>query len=268
MRQKTSTIVAERRDKAQAENLDPALPEHVAVIMDGNGRWASQRGLPREEGHSAGTENIRQVIEAFANRGVRYLTLYAFSTENWGRPQSEVDALMHLLDTVIEREVPELNRLGIRVVHIGRLDDLSDDLQRRVREAMDLTSKNDRMTVAIAFNYGGRREIVDAVRRILEDGVPADAVNETLISSYLYTSSLPDPDLIVRTAGEHRFSNFLLWQSAYAEYYVTNVLWPDFDTDEVDCALSAYAQRIRRFGRLHPSELNDAGASAPTGPST
>ncbi len=255
-------MVAERLGPSVQRDPDPGPPAHVAVIMDGNGRWAQARGLSREEGHDAGTQNIRMIIEYFADLGVRYLTLYAFSTENWGRPKDEVDGLMRILDSVIEREVEELHRNGIRVVHIGRLDALSPELQSRVGDAIELTAGNTRMTVAIAFNYGGRSEIVDAVRRIVEDGVAADEIDEALITSYLYTAQMPDPDLVIRTAGEVRLSNFLLWQSAYAEYYSTPTLWPDFGKQEIDCALAEYRQRHRSFGSTPPSE-REAGASSP-----
>ena len=232
------------------------LPRHVAVIMDGNGRWAKARGLSRQAGHRAGTENIRRVIEHFAERGVRYLTLYAFSTENWLRPAAEVNALMRLLGRVLDRELKALHENGVRLVHVGCLDPLSSDLQRRVRDAIELTKDNERLTLCLAFNYGGRAEIVEAVRRIVASGVAPDQVTEHLFASYLSTSGLPDPDLVVRTAGEMRLSNFLIWQSAYAEYYATDAFWPDFDEAEVDRALEAYAGRSRRFGGL---ESNDGG---------
>jgi undecaprenyl diphosphate synthase len=224
------------------------LPTHVAIIMDGNGRWAAQRGLSRQAGHRAGTENIRRVIEAFAEREVKYLTLFAFSTENWGRPRREVDALLRLLGRVINREINALHENGIRLRHIGRLDPLSPRLQKKVQEAIELTKNNRRMTVSVAFNYGGRAEILDAVRRIVADGLTPERIDEEVFRSYLYTADLPDPDLIIRTAGELRISNFLLWQSAYAEYYATPAYWPDFDAAEIDRALEAYSHRQRRFG--------------------
>lgn len=228
----------------------PRIPTHVAIIMDGNGRWAGERGLPRLAGHKAGTENVRQLIQRFADYGVKYLTLYAFSTENWNRPQAEVAGLMDILRRVIHRELPELHKNGIALRHIGRLDRLSPDLQREVMTAIELTKDNDRLTLNLAFNYGGRTEIIDAVRRIVEDGVPGHCIDEALFQSYLYTEDLPDPDLIIRTAGEMRVSNFLLWQAAYAEFYTTPVYWPDFDAEEVDKALLAFSQRLRRFGGL------------------
>ena len=233
------------------------VPRHVAVIMDGNGRWAQQRGLSRQAGHRAGTENIRNVIRTFGERGVEVLTLYAFSTENWTRPRREVNALMRLIGRVINREVKELHRNGVRLVHIGDLDPLEPEIRKKVRQAIELTKDNDRMTVAVAFNYGSRAEIVAAVRRIIADRVPASRVDEVLFSSYLYTAGLPDPDLVIRTAGEVRLSNFLLWQSSYAELYATSTLWPDFDEAEIDRALAAYARRARRFGGV----IEGGGAS-------
>jgi undecaprenyl diphosphate synthase len=234
------------------------VPTHVAIIMDGNGRWAAQRRLSRQAGHRAGTENIRRVIEAFAERGVKYLTLFAFSTENWGRPRKEVDALLRLLGRVINREINALHKNGIRLRHIGRLDPLSSTLQKKVQDAVELTKNNQRMTVSVAFNYGGRAEILDAVRRMLADGLPPERIDDDVFRSYLYTAELPDPDLIIRTAGEMRLSNFLLWQSAYAEYYATPTYWPDFDASEIDRALEAYSHRQRRFGLVRggaaPSE--------------
>jgi undecaprenyl diphosphate synthase len=233
-------------------SIGSAIPRHVAIIMDGNGRWARQRGFPRQAGHRAGTENIRRVIEHFAEREVKYLTLFAFSTENWVRPRAEVNALMRLLGRVIDRELKALHANGVRLVHAGCLDPLAADLQQRVRDAIELTKENDRLTLCLAFNYGGRAEILEAVRGLVRDGVRPEEISEDLFASYLRTAGLPDPDLIIRTAGEMRLSNFLIWQAAYAEYYATDVLWPDFDEAEVDCALEAYASRIRRFGGLDP----------------
>lgn len=235
---------------ASATPAPPAkqVPRHVAVVMDGNGRWAKERGLSRQAGHRAGTENIRRIIETFGERGVEVLTLYAFSTENWTRPRREVNALMRLIPRVIKRELKELHKNGVRLVHIGRLDPLDPALRQQVQDAIELTKDNKRMTVALAFNYGGRTEIVDAVQRIVADGVRPEAIDEALLSSYMYTAALPDPDLVIRTAGEVRLSNFLLWQSAYTEFYATPTYWPDFDVAEIDRALAAYARRERRFG--------------------
>ncbi len=218
--------------------------------MDGNGRWAAQRGQPRLRGHEAGTENIRRVIRAFAQRGVRYLTLFAFSTENWRRPHGEVTGLLGILRRVIDRETESLHREGVCLRHLGRLEGLSPALQRAVLRAVDLTKDNSTITVSVAFNYGGRAEILDAVKRLLAEGVSAEQLDEQGFARCLYTAGQPDPDLIIRTAGEMRLSNFLLWQSAYAEYYATATLWPDFDEAEVDRALQAYGQRQRRFGGL------------------
>ena len=224
------------------------VPQHVAIVMDGNGRWAQERGLSRQAGHRAGTENIRRVIETFAAYEVSVLTLFAFSTENWARPKREVNALIRLIGHFIDRELKALHQNGVRLCHLGSLDPLAPDLRRRVEEAVKLTKENSRITVNVAFNYGGRKEILDAVRRIIEDGVSPESIDEPLFSSYLTTQGLPDPDLVIRTAGEVRLSNFLLWQSAYAEYYATSAYWPDFDGEEIAQALLAYSHRQRRFG--------------------
>jgi undecaprenyl diphosphate synthase len=228
------------------------IPTHVAVIMDGNGRWAEARGLSRQQGHRAGTENIRRIIEAFGERGVRVLTLYAFSTENWARPRREVNALMRLIPRVIRRELKKLHENGVKLVHVGDLAPLDENLRKQVEDAIELTKDNDRMTVALAFNYGGRAEIVEAVRSIVDDGVPAKRIDEAMLERHMWTAKagLPQVDLLIRTAGDMRISNFLLWQSAYAELYFTPTLWPDFDEAEIDRALGAYAQRERRFGRV------------------
>jgi undecaprenyl diphosphate synthase len=247
------------RAKAQ-HNLGPdehgACPQHVAIIMDGNGRWAQERGLSRQAGHRAGTENIRTVIRAFAERDVKYLTLYAFSTENWKRPRSEINPLMRLLGRVLDRELKSLHENGVRLLHIGNLEPLPADLKRRVCAAIELTKDNTGITVSVAFNYGGRAEIVEAARRAIQAGVRPEDLTEESFSSYLDTKGLPDPDLVVRTAGEMRLSNFLLWQAAYAEFYATPVYWPDFGIEEVERALDAYAQRGRRFGGLASAPLN------------
>ena len=232
------------------------VPDHVAIIMDGNGRWARARGRPRLAGHRAGTENLRRVIERFADYGVRHLTLYAFSTENWSRPQREVRGLMNILSRVIRRETKHLHKNGIRLLHIGDLGALDPRLQQEVLDAIELTRNNDRMTLTIAFNYGGRAEIIDAVRRIVADGISPEQIDESLFAAYLATSGLPDPDLIIRTAGEMRISNFLLWQGAYAEFCSTPVYWPDFDIHDIDEALLAYSQRKRRFGGLLREDLD------------
>ena len=218
--------------------------------MDGNGRWAQRRNLPRLKGHSAGISNIRPVIEDFAKHGIEYLTLYAFSTENWTRPQEEVEGLLEFLAAAIRDETRYFHERGVRLVHIGRIDRLSPDLQASIREAVDLTGGNTNMTVCIAFDYGGRAEILTAIRQMLRDRVDPTSVDEQLVSDYLYTRTIPDPDLIIRTAGERRLSNFLIWQSAYSEYYFTPKAWPEFDQEEVRQSLLAYSQRQRRFGGI------------------
>lgn len=232
-----------------AEKLNK-VPTHIAIIMDGNGRWAAARGLPRLAGHRAGTENLRPVIRACVEFGIQYLTIYAFSTENWGRPQEEVEGLMHIIEDVIDKELLELHNEGVRLRHIGRLEQLNPSLRDKVLHAVDLTKNNTRLNLNIAFNYGGRDEIVCAIRAMLRDGVKPEDVNEPLIGQYLFTAGTPDPDLIVRTSGEMRISNFLIWQGAYSEWYVTNAYWPDFDKEELRKALLDYGQRERRFGRL------------------
>ena len=237
------------------------LPQHVAVIMDGNGRWAAQRGLRPTDGHRAGTENIRAAIEAFAERGIRYLTLFAFSTENWSRPRPEVRGLMRILSSTIDREVQPLHEAGVQLRYIGRLGALSAQLQRKIDEAVALTRGNSRMTVCVAFNYGGRTELVDAVRRIAADGIEPQRIDEALINRYLYTGDMPDPDLIIRTGGDQRVSNFLIWQAAYAEYVFTPTWWPDFGAEDVDAALEAYAGRCRNFGGRNGA--SPAGGEAP-----
>lgn len=235
------------------------MPRHVAIIMDGNGRWAKEQGLSRQQGHRAGTENIRRAIETMARYEVPCLTLFAFSTENWTRPRREVNHLIRLIGHFIERELKELNKNGVRLRHLGSLDPLQPQLRKRVEEAIELTKANDRITVNVAFNYGGRAEIVHAIQRIVEDGVPADKIDDELVQSYLYTADLPDVDLLVRTAGEQRISNFLLWQAAYAEFYSTPVYWPDFGIEEIERALIAFEQRERRFGGVteEPSRNHD-----------
>jgi len=238
------------RDEKKREDLSWRVPYHLAIIMDGNGRWAQERGLPRLAGHRAGTENLRRILRACVDFGIKILTIYAFSTENWGRPEPEVRGLMSILERVIDRELADLDRNGVRIRHLGRLEGISPRLRQKIRYAIEKTAHNDRLILNVAFNYGGRAEILDAVRRIIRDGVPAEQVDEALFSRYLYTAGLPDPDLIVRTSGEVRISNFLLWQGAYAEYYATPTYWPDFDKEELRKAIEHYSRRERRFGRL------------------
>lgn len=236
------------------------FPQHVAMIMDGNGRWALQRGLPRLAGHKAGTENLRRVIRASVEFGVKYLTIYAFSTENWGRPPEEVKGLMYILEDVIDRELNELNKEGVQLRHIGRLERLAPSLQKKVLDAIEVTRNNDRLILNIAFNYGGRDEIVQAIQRIMKDGVPPEKVTDEMVSKYLYTAGVPDPDLIIRTSGELRVSNFLIWQAAYSEWYVTPTYWPDFNKEEYRQALESFAHRDRRYGKVASGELQESNA--------
>lgn len=224
-------------------------PQHVAVIMDGNGRWAKERGLPRLAGHKAGGENIRPVVKAFADHGVRYLTLYAFSTENWSRARVEVAGLLGLLGRKIDQETQAFHQENVRLVHLGRLDRLSERVRKKVKAAVELTRNNTGLTLCLAFDYGGRDEIVQAARRIASAGIPGDNMDESAFARYLYSVDIPDPDLLIRTGGESRLSNFLLWQAAYSELYFTQVLWPDFRRKDVQEALSEYRHRQRRFGR-------------------
>jgi len=236
--------------KDRPSEIPGQVPLHVAIIMDGNGRWARARGLPRLAGHRAGVDNLRRVLEAATEFGIRYLTIYAFSTENWSRPPDEVRGLLNILEDVIDRELQSLNKNGVQLRHIGRLERLSPELQAKVHQAVEMTQHNERLVLNIAWNYGGRDEIVQAMRRMMENGVLPDDVDEDLVSQYLYTAGIPDPDLIIRTSGELRVSNFLIWQGAYAEWYVTPTYWPDFGRDELLEALWEYARRDRRFGRV------------------
>lgn len=233
--------------KAPAE-LPDNVPQHIAIIMDGNGRWAQARGLPRLAGHRAGTENLRNIIKACVEFGVKYLTIYAFSTENWGRPEDEVSGLMGIFDEVFERELAELDKQGVQLRHIGRLESLRESLRRKMLAGIEKTKDNDRLVLNVAFNYGGRDEVVYAVQQLVKDGVnPAD-INEELISSYLYTKGIPDPDLVIRTSGEQRVSNFLIWQSAYSEWIFPETFWPDFGREELLAAIQDYGRRERRYG--------------------
>jgi len=233
-------------------------PEHVAIIMDGNSRWARERLLPRVMGHKAGIETIRRVAEAADRRGVRVLTLYAFSTENWSRPRDEVDALMNLFSETIRREVDELARRGIELRFSGRLHELSTALQDQIRQANERTRVSARAILNIAINYGGRQEIVDAIRELAREGADLTQLDDATVSGHLYTRGLPDPDLVIRTAGEMRLSNFLLWQAAYSEFYCTQTLWPDFGQVDFDEALASYQRRVRRFG-ARPEEVSNRG---------
>lgn len=229
---------------------DPQIPRHIAIIMDGNGRWAKQRGLPRLAGHRAGTRNIRRIVQECPDLGVRYLTLYAFSTENWSRPSAEVNGLMQILSEFLDRETRSLHEERVQIRHLGRLDNISEVLQRKIRYATDLTRDNDRLTLAVAFNYGGRADVLDAVREVMAAGVRPDDLREEHIDAHLSTRGMPDPDLIIRTSGEWRLSNFLIWQAAYSEYWTTSVFWPDFGPNLLRQAIDDYGQRERRFGGL------------------
>ncbi|MDX1521714.1 MAG: polyprenyl diphosphate synthase [Anaerolineae bacterium] len=223
-------------------------PYHIGIIMDGNGRWAKVNGKSRVEGHRAGTENLRRTLRSSVEFGVKMLTIYAFSTENWKRPPFEVMGLMKILEDVIDRELDELNKNGVQLRHIGQLERLRPAIRKKVLHAIEMTKNNDRLILNVAFNYGGRAEIVHAVQKMMEDEVKPDDVTEELLSSYMYTGTSPDPDLIIRTSGEFRTSNFLIWQAAYAEYYITPTYWPAFDKDEYYKALETYCQRDRRYG--------------------
>jgi undecaprenyl diphosphate synthase len=225
-------------------------PYHVGIIMDGNGRWAQARGLPRLAGHQAGVDNIRRILEASVRLGIKALTIYAFSTENWQRPLEEVTGLMRLLSLTIRRQLNELHANGVQIRHSGRMSGIHPELQKQIRHALEVTCHNDRIILNVAFNYGGRAEILDAVRAAIQDGVDPNELTEERFGQYLYTGDMPDPDLIIRTGGEWRLSNFLIWQAAYAEYYTTPTFWPDFDEAELEKALQEYSMRERRFGRV------------------
>jgi undecaprenyl diphosphate synthase len=226
------------------------IPTHVAIIMDGNGRWALEKGLPRVSGHKAGTENLREVIEASVEFGVKYLTIYAFSTENWKRPKEEIQGLMRIFKTMLDRELNNLHENGVQLRLFGRLDRIEKALKKKVIEAIELTKNNQTLILNVAFNYGGRDEILRAVQGIIKDGLPADDVDENTFSQYLYSADCPDPDLIIRTSGEYRCSNFLIWQGAYSEWYFTPTYWPDFGRENLHQALTVYNQRERRYGEV------------------
>lgn len=238
-----------------AAELNGHVPQHIAIIMDGNGRWAKARGLPRLAGHRAGTENLRNIIRACVEFGVKYLTIYAFSTENWGRPEEEVSGLMGIFDEVFERELTELHKQGARLNHIGNLEQVRPSLQEKIRKGIEITKNNDRIVLSVAFNYGGRDELVQAVRSILKDGLKPEDVTEETLSRYMFTAGIPDPDLVIRTSGEQRTSNFLIWQAAYAEWVFPQTYWPDFGRDELLQAITDFGLRQRRFGGL----VNEGG---------
>ncbi len=224
-------------------------PRHVAVIMDGNRRWARERGVPETQGHAAGVDAVRPIVERAQQRGVEVLSIYAFSRENWARASEEVEMLFSLLDAAIRDYTPDLVRQGVAVRLLGRMSELREPTRESIQAALERTAGGTRMTLNVAFNYSGRSEIVDALRRCVEDGIPAEAIDESTIASRLYTADLPEVDLLIRTGGDQRISNFLLWQAAYAELYFCDRYWPDFDPDAFDAALAEYTRRSRRFGR-------------------
>jgi undecaprenyl diphosphate synthase len=244
------------KPKAKVREDALQIPRHVAIIMDGNGRWAMQRGLPRLAGHRSGVDNIRPIIECLSDYGVEYVTVYAFSTENWNRPTEEVEGLMTILHDAIHKETQVLHEMGVRILHLGRTDRLSPELQQSITYAQELTKDNSVITLSVAFDYGGRSEILEAVKRVIREGAPLEQLDEAAFSRYLYTAHMPDPDLIIRTGGELRLSNFLLWQSAYSEYYTTPTLWPDLGEADVDRAMDAFSHRQRRFGTLQPEDAS------------
>lgn len=234
--------------------IQPNTPEHIAIIMDGNGRWAKERGLPRRDGHRAGAESVREAVETCKELGVKYLTLYAFSSENWNRPKSEIDALMVLLDRFLAEKTSELNQQGVRLHTIGNIERLPEKNQRRIAKAKKETANNTSLNLVLALSYGGREEITAAMQRIAhqvrEEGLQPEEISKELIASQLDTADFPDPDLLVRTSGEMRLSNFLLWQLSYAEIVVTKKLWPDFKRADLQAAVEDYSRRHRRFGGL------------------
>ena len=239
--------------KKKETNLPERIPEHVAIIMDGNGRWARARGLPRLAGHRAGTENLRRIIEACVEFGIKFLTIYAFSTENWGRPIDEVEGLMNIFDDVFDRELNELHKQGAQLRHVGRLEGVRPSMIEKIKRGVERTKNNDRLILNVAFNYGGRDEILSVVRSIVDSGVEPEHVTPELIEQYLFTHGSSDPDLVIRTSGEMRTSNFLLWQTAYSEWYFPEVYWPDFGREQLLEAIKEYNHRERRFG-LVPSK--------------
>jgi undecaprenyl diphosphate synthase len=238
--------------KTTAISSKLSLPRHLAIIMDGNGRWAEKRGLSRLEGHRVGVNNVHPIIEYLHDKKIPYVTLYAFSTENWRRPEDEVNGLFHILEEIIVKESRALYKKGVRIHHIGSMKGLSPKLQKNIAESLELTKKNTEMNLGIALNYGGRSEILDAIRKIIAKGLPPDQLNETTFRKYLYAADFPDVDMVIRTGGEMRISNLMIWQTAYSEYYFTPVLWPDFNKKELEKALLAYSKRKRRFGGLRP----------------
>ena len=234
----------------KSSNKTKLIPNHVAFIMDGNGRWAGKKGLPRISGHQVGVDNIPRILTHLEKRGVKFVTLFAFSTENWNGPEGEVNSLIDIFQEALDTQTPILHKNNVRIIHIGETSKLSDDIIKSIRSSEDVTVDNDGITLNVAFDYGGRSEILNAVKTIIADGTSPSNITEKSFSNYLYTSESPDPDLIIRTGGELRLSNFLLWQSAYSEYYHTKVMWPDFQEKHIDKALSSFNRRQRRFGKV------------------
>lgn len=239
-------------EKCVSESVQKSIPRHVAVIMDGNGRWAQKRGLERMQGHVAGVESLRNTIKEARISGVEYLTVYAFSTENWGRPEKEVDGLMNLFCKCLEQESEELNKQGVRLMFIGQRNSLNEEIRKSMDSCEKLTAANDKLTLIVAFNYSARQELIDVARMLATDVaegiINVEDIDEQQFEQKLYTRQIPAPDLIIRTSGECRLSNFLLWQAAYSEFYFTQVLWPDFDSIQWQEAMTSYGQRKRRFG--------------------
>ncbi len=248
-----------RKEKTQSQPAAEPRSEsqspvrHLAIIMDGNGRWATRRHLPRLAGHKAGVDALLRVVECARDEHIQMLSVYVFSTENWTRPKTEVEGLMRLVWETLRQQLQRLHKEGVRLRHLGRLYNLPPDLQHAIRDAVELTKNNTVIDVNVCFNYGGRAELVDAVRQIVADGRDPESITEEVISSYLYTRDLPDPDMVIRTAGEMRVSNFFLWQSAYSEYYATPIFWPDFGQEDLLAALESFQQRQRRYGGLSTS---------------
>ena len=245
-------ITNERYIGNNYQDQKDTLPNHVAIIMDGNGRWGVQRGLSRNDGHREGVKNIRRVLNHFAHLGVKFITLFAFSTENWNRPNSEVNSIIELLGIALRDLAKELHEAGIRVNHLGKLDRLPSKLQNEILETIEATKNNSNMTLSVAYDYGGRDDIINAIKNIIAEEIEPENITEALLKNFLYTKDVPDPDLIIRTGGEMRLSNFLLWQASYSEFYATNTLWPDFDEKHIDKAINEYAQRQRKFGKTIP----------------
>ena len=252
----TNTIQS-TADKEKQSTLSKSgeIPEHIAIIMDGNGRWAKSKGNIRLFGHKAGVDSVRDITEACAQLGVKYLTLYAFSTENWGRPTAEIKGLMRILVSALRREAENLHENNVKLVTIGQVERFPKDCQKELKEALDLTKDNDRLQLCLALSYSGRWDITEAVkkiaRRVSESGLEPDSIDNKMISDHLSTANIPDPDLIIRTSGEYRISNFLLWQLAYSELYITQTYWPDFRRQELYEAITSYQQRDRRFGKVN-----------------